>query len=115
MSDWVDGLLPEQHEEWERFVRSFREDALSKMTESAFVAQLVPKDGKFDVKFAVELGAAIMLNKPILAIVMPGSEVPAKLRLIADVVVEEDIDTQEGQKRAAKAIAKMAKKLGRPR
>jgi nucleoside 2-deoxyribosyltransferase len=39
------------------------------------------------VKFAVELGFAIMLNKPIIAVLQPGGTLPDKLRLVADEIV----------------------------
>ncbi len=47
---------------------------------------LVPK-GPADMKFAVELGLSIMLDKPFIAVVAPGQEVPAKLRAVADRIV----------------------------
>jgi hypothetical protein len=47
----------------------------------------VPK-GQTDVKFAVELGFSIMLDKPIIAVVMAGTQVPAKLLKIADEIIE---------------------------
>lgn len=47
---------------------------------------LVPQ-GPADIKFAVELGLSIMLNKPIIAVVRPGQEVPPRLRLVCDAVV----------------------------
>jgi hypothetical protein len=109
--DWTNKLNDEQREGWDEFVQHFRRDALVKMTDSALVAQLVPDKDKFDVKFAVELGAAIMLDKPILAIVMPGTHVPPKLRMIADEFVEADIDTEEGRKEVARAIARMTEAL----
>jgi hypothetical protein len=106
MGDWVEEMPPEEREEWDQFVDHFRRDALAKMTDSAFVASLVPS-GEFDVKFALETGAAVLLGKPILAIVMPGAEVPGKLGLVADVVVEADLDTEGGRKKVAAAISQM--------
>lgn len=97
----------DQEPEWQEFVRHFREDAVSKMTESAFVMHLVPDAEKFDVKFAVELGASIMLDKPMMAVVMPGTEVPPKLRLVCDHIVELDVDTEEGRQKLQEAITKM--------
>lgn len=109
--DWTDKLDEESRAAWEEFVTDFRRDALLKMNSSAFVAQLVPDEDEFDVKFAVELGASIMLNKPILAIVMPGRTVPSKLRLVADRVVEADLDTEEGRKKIAEEISQMVQGL----
>lgn len=84
--------------EWNKFVASFRADAVSKIAESAFTISLVPgKD--FDVKFATELGASIMLNKPIVPVVLPGREIPAGLERVAHAVIhlDQDVDTQAGR------------------
>jgi ABC-type nitrate/sulfonate/bicarbonate transport system substrate-binding protein len=107
MTDWTNELTPDEREGWEDFVDHFRRDALEKMTDSAAMISLVPKSGGFDVKFAVELGAGIMLDKPIIAVVMPDAEVPEKLRRVADAVIEADIDTEEGRDEVSKAIAQV--------
>ena len=104
MSDWLDELTPPERDEWDRFVEHVRRDALAKITDSAFVMSLVPA-AEPDVKFAVELGLAIMLDKPILAIAMPGRPVPRRLRLVADRIVEADLDTEQGRAIVARAIA----------
>lgn len=73
-----------------RWVQHVLDDMAPKMSESALVMQIVPdKDehGAGDVKFWVELGASIMMNKPIIAIGLAGQEIPAKLKLVADEVV----------------------------
>lgn len=103
--DWTSGLSPEDREAWDEFVDNFRRDALLKMENSAFVASLVP--GEFDVKFAVELGAAIMLDKPIVAIAMPGARIPDTLRRIAAEVIETDVDTEEGRREIGDALARV--------
>ena len=102
MSDWVDSLDDEQRREWDAFVEHVRKDAVTKIADSAFVISLVPDH--VDVKFAVELGLAIMLDKPIIAVTMPGADVPPKLRQIADEVIAVDIDIEEGRRRLAAVI-----------
>lgn len=72
-------------------------DLQEKMAGSAVVLQLVPLDGDLDWKFCIELGAAVMLDKPILACVRPGARVPLKLAKIADEILEADITTVEGR------------------
>jgi hypothetical protein len=62
------------------------DDAVPKIKDSVLVAQLVP-DGPGDVKSWVELGASIMLDKPIVAVVLGDRPVPEKLRLVADEIV----------------------------
>lgn len=110
MSDWTDDLSKKERKEWNRFVDHFRRDTLEKMESSAFVMSLVPEEG-FDVKFALELGAAIMLDKPIMAIVQPGAQVPPKLREVCEEIVEADIDLEEGRKAITAAISRM---MGKP-
>jgi len=110
MGDWVEELEPDERKEWDEFVAHFRRNALEGMVDSAFVASLVPK-GDFDVKFALETGAAILLGKPIIAIVMPGAEVPGKLGLVADIVVEADLDTEAGREAIAKAMKEMGERM----
>lgn len=104
--DWLDNLDDEDREVWDEFVDHFRKDALAKMTDSAFIASLVPR-GDFDVKFATELGAAIMLDKPILAIVAPGARVSESLRRVAKEIVEADLDLEEGRQQVHEAIRRM--------
>jgi hypothetical protein len=99
--------------EWEEFVRAKRESTIRPMAESAFVVQLVPKDWSpddFDVKFALELGASIMMDKPVLAVLMPGVQAPAKLLKVADEVVSADVDTARGQARIKAAIERMTER-----
>jgi len=68
-----------------------------------------------DVKFAVELGFSIMMDKPILAVVLDGKPIPPKLLKIADGVLnlhDRELGTPVGQEKVSKAIHKMMKKLG---
>lgn len=102
--DWVDSLNDEDRLHWDGFVDHFRREAVSKIEGSGLFISLVPSEG-FDVKFAVELGAAIMLDKPIIAVVMPGVEISDHLRRVSDQVVEADLDTEEGRDKIARAIS----------
>lgn len=104
--DWLDKLTPEERSEWDEFVDHFRRDTLHKMIDSAFVASIVPSEG-WDVKFAVELGSAIMLDKPLIALIMPGANVSEKLKRVADEIVEADLDTEEGRKTIHEAISRI--------
>lgn len=94
-------------DEFYAYVDHFRRNVVQNMHDSAYVMSLVP--GEFDVKFATELGAAIMMDKPIFAVLMPGSKVTGKLKLVADVIVEADIDTEEGREQLAAEIAAFTK------
>jgi len=104
ISDWIDELSPEEREGWDSFVNHVRRETVQGMAKSAFVMSLVPSKENVDVKFAVELGLAIMMDKPILAIVMPDGEISDRLALVADMIVRADIDTEEGQREVASKI-----------
>lgn len=107
MTDWLDELTPDEREGWDEFVAHVRRDALTKIDESAFVVSLFPTGGEPDVKYAVELGLAILLNKSILVVAMPGAVIPPKLREIADIVVHADVDVEEGRQLVADAMRGM--------
>jgi len=104
MSDWTDELTPDERDAFDDFVEHFRRDALAKMHDSAFVMSILPTSGEVDLKFAIELGASIMLDKPIMAVVMPGAHVPERLRRVVDAVVEADLDTAEGRSAIERAL-----------
>jgi hypothetical protein len=108
---WDKNLSAAERGEWDEFVRHVRTETVQGMMESAFVMSLVPED-KPDIKFAVELGLAIMLDKPIVAVTMPGRKVPPGLRKVATAVICADLDTEEGRRRAAAEFKKIHAKLG---
>lgn len=86
---------------WLDYAEHVINDLVPKIRGSAATVSLVPK-GKTDVKFAVELGLSIMLDKPIIAVVAPGTRVPAKLIKVADAIVEcEPGDPGFGERLAA--------------
>lgn len=99
--------------EWNTFVRDVKKGLIPKIRDSAYVASFVPEraDGT-DVKFAIELGFSIMMDKPIIAIVTPGAKLPKKLAEIAEVIVEGDINDPEGTSlRLQDAIMKLDAKF----
>lgn len=108
MTDWLDRLNDDDRREWDAFVERFRHDALQKIDSSAFVMSLVPSSESFDVKFAVELGASIMLDKPLFLVAPEDVRVPDKLAAIADEVVVADVDTEEGRQAIASALREWA-------
>lgn len=75
--------------EFDEWAEHQRTHVMPMMQDSALVISLVPQ-GDPDIKFAVELGLSIMLDKPLLVVVMPGTIVAGKLRQVADEIVEWD-------------------------
>lgn len=76
----------ENDPEFKKWVEDVERGLIPKMQDSEVILQLVPK-GPTDVKFALELGLSIMMNKPIIALVHTGTDVPEKLLKIADKVI----------------------------
>jgi hypothetical protein len=82
--DWADDR------EVRRWMKAVLKDLVPKIDGSAAVVSVVPKSDT-DVKFAVELGFSIMMDKPIILVVTPGVKIPEKMRRLADEIVEGDI------------------------
>lgn len=61
-------------------------------------------DGELDPQFCLELGAMVMLDKPIIAIVLPGATIPEKLKMVADKIVIADPKTDSGREALQKAL-----------
>lgn len=98
--------------------KDYADDAKKRLVpmigESAFVMQLVPdgdKPDSFDIKFALEVGVAILMGKPILAVVGPGRKIPGKLNLVADMIVYADPGTDEGKKAIQQAAKEMKERI----
>lgn len=90
-------------QEWARHVR---EDLVPKVRQSAVGVSLVTA-AEPDVKFAVELGMMILLDKPIIAVVYPGVVVPEHLTRAADALVEGPTDSPGFGDRLQAAITRV--------
>jgi len=88
--------------EFRRYARRIVDDVVPKIQDSAVTVSLVPR-GEADIKFAVELGLSIMLDKPIIAVIPPGTQVPEHLLRVADRIVDGDIMAEP--ERLAEAVA----------
>lgn len=82
---------------FKKFARSVQEDLVPAMKGSAYVMTIAPDGGAVDVKIAVEIGFAILLDKPLIVLKMPGRPVAERLLRIADHVVEGDMTTEAGK------------------
>lgn len=83
MSDWIDAP------DVQAWARRVLDEVVPMIDQSTVFVSLVPTS-EVDIKFAVEMGLALMMDKPIIVAVSPGVRVPAKLLGIADAVVEFD-------------------------
>lgn len=96
---------PSRDREFGKFARSVIDDLVPKMKGSAHVMVVAPsKDEKLDVYLAVQIGYAILLDKPLIAVVPAGRIVAERLLRIADHVVEMDDSSDAGRERTMQKL-----------
>ena len=78
---------PWDEPEVQAWARRVLDELVPMIRDSAVTVSIAPGTDT-DVKFAVELGMSIVLDKPIILAVVPGRQVPPKLAAVADAVVE---------------------------
>ena len=88
--------------EAQAFLEHSKKDMMPKMKESAMSITIFHPDP--DPKLCVELGAAILYDKPLIILVPPGRIVPNNLRRVASAIVEGDIDDPAVQQKMQQAI-----------
>jgi hypothetical protein len=77
--------------EWKSYVTHVRTELVPMIEGSSVGVSLVPKNPEdVDVKFAVELGLMVMLDKPIILLVDPTTILPDHLRRVADHIIYGD-------------------------
>jgi nucleoside 2-deoxyribosyltransferase len=83
-----------------RWIARVKRELVPMIDNSTAVMTLVP-GAEPDIKVAVELGVAILLDKPIVAVVIDGRAVPPKLAAVCDEVIEWSDDSAEMAQRIA--------------
>ena|SRR5579863_3356766 len=111
MPGWKDNLNEAGQAEWAEFESAVRGGTAPEMISSAYAVSIVPDADDVDVQFAVELGLAIMLDKPIIAIAAPGLKVPDGLRRVAHAVVIFDNSTEETRKESGRLLKEAMESL----
>jgi hypothetical protein len=97
---------------WKQFETHVLGELVPMLTGARASISIVPEGNQLDVKYAVELGASIMLEKPIIVLARPGTRVPPALRRVADAIVEADITTEEGRRKMAEVVIVTLDRLG---
>jgi hypothetical protein len=91
--------------EWNAYVTHVRSSLIPMLEDSAMTISLAPDDPKgTDIKFAIELGLSIMLDKPIIVIIRDAGELPPMLKKIAYAVIRGDLDSPTIQAEIMTAI-----------
>lgn len=106
----MEGHMWDEGGDFGAFIARVGTELLPKMKKADATIMIVPAV-ETDAKFAVELGLAIMLQKPIILLVRPGLKVPAKLAQIADDIVEINLERPAALQAAVLAsMDRLAKK-----
>ena len=93
---------------WRDYSNRFRREVLPKLMDSQIFLSIGSEVGDFDVRQATELGAALLMGKPILLVVPPGRTLSPQLRRAADEIVDEWQPQQpESQERLMAAMARL--------
>ena len=97
-------------EQWEAKVR---DRVIPMLQDTAVTVSLLPQ-GEIDVKFAVELGLSIMMDRPIIALVRPGMHIPDGLANVAKEIVEVDLpgDPDAAQRSITEAMGRILRPDG---
>jgi len=106
MTEW-------DEEAFTQWLSNARSDLVPKLTASAFVLMPLVASDLTDVQFALQLGMAIMLDKPILVLRVAGIPMPPKLEHVVDRVVDiDDMASTESKEHAAVEIKEFLVKIG---
>lgn len=91
------------------FTNKVRAELLPLIAESAINVSICPASGEdVDIKFAVELGLSILLDKPIIVAVPPGHSMPDGLARVAHEIIELTDNPEASSARIAEAIKRVA-------
>lgn len=71
--------------EYEQFLRHAQEDIMPKMKGSALSLTII--NGDPDPKLCIEVGAAILYDKPLIVVIPEGQRVPANLKRVATAII----------------------------
>lgn len=97
------------------FLFRAEQNMLPKMRDSAMSLVIGCDPEDVDIKLCLEVGAAVLMDKPLLIVVPPGRKISAGLRRVATEVVELDISKPESQAKFKQAFDRvMAKGKAKP-
>lgn len=99
--------------DFEKFADKVRKELAPMVKDSSIFVSITPANPDLvDIKFAVELGLAIMYDKPIIACVKPGTIIPEKLSKVVDRFVEMDFNDPSQIERLKEAADELAAEKG---
>lgn len=84
----------ENSEEFKQWKKHQEENVFPNIQDSSIFVSIVPTD-RIDAKAAVEIGAAVLLDKPIIGLIRPGTKISEKFARVVDRFVEFDPESQD--------------------
>lgn len=84
-------------DDFEEFIQQVRDDVVPKMLGSRYVVNIMPNKDEIDIKAAVEIGLAVLLDKPLIVLAPDGRVRCPKLLRLADHVITGDLETKAGR------------------
>lgn len=89
------------------YIKHAQKEMLPMMENSAIVVSIF--GNQIDAKICLEIGAAILLDKPIIAVIVQGAKVPANLKRVASIIIEGDMKETATKDKLQQAIARVMK------
>jgi hypothetical protein len=87
---------PFDGDDFKRWADDMRRRLIPDMKSSAHILMIAPSlNAEFDIEFALQIGACILLEKPLIVLVHPNRTIPPKLKAIADRIIEVDLSDPE--------------------
>lgn len=93
---------------WLEYAQHARDNLEPMIKDSAVTMSFF--DGKIEPRMALELGYMVLLDKPIIAVVTPGAEVPNRLAIVADEIVELALEDPSFPQRLQDAMTRVMAK-----
>lgn len=104
--------MSKEKEELDAWLKQATEGSLPKMKESSVYAGIVTDSFLKEPLCALQLGYAILLDKPIILIADKTMKLPESLVKVAKVIERVDIKNPADMKRASESIGSFARGLG---
>ena len=96
-------------DDFKTWAQDVLDDMVPKMKGSAYVISIAPPSGLADVKIAVEIGYAILLDKPLIVFAPEGRHVAERLLRIADHVITGNVETAAGREKMFQQLKRIMK------
>jgi hypothetical protein len=102
--------------QFRRWAARVRNEVVPMIRGSTITASLFPSSGEPDIKYAVELGLSILMDKPIVLIVAPANEhlVNDHLRRVCDEIIVADLTDPRESAEIADRIQRISDSYGSP-